>query len=219
MTLKLDSSKATFSKPWASEDGKHIGLLWVAQIGTTLPTDLTTALDPAFRGMGYISEDGLTEAAPFSEGDSVVDSGNTTVLTADPTFQKQWSGAFLQVADEDVLRTLWGDENVTVTNGMIKVEEKAISPTNLVCVIEERWNSIPGLPRGRHVRYVMPSVQFMLSDDTTHNATTAMTYAWTANCYPTVDQPACIQMIETVKTTDNTTRSAEVSSKSSKSSK
>lgn len=38
------------------------GNVWFAPAGTTLPTDATTALDGAFADLGYLNEDGLTEA-------------------------------------------------------------------------------------------------------------------------------------------------------------
>ena len=38
------------------------GDCYVAPVGTTAPTDLTTAWDPAWTALGVLSEDGLTEA-------------------------------------------------------------------------------------------------------------------------------------------------------------
>ena len=37
------------------------GGVWIAPLGTALPTDETTALNAAFKSAGYIGEDGLTE--------------------------------------------------------------------------------------------------------------------------------------------------------------
>ena len=61
MGAKQSSANVTFSKPGASANKS--GYIWVAPLGTTIPTDATTELDAAFVGLGYLSEDGLTEPA------------------------------------------------------------------------------------------------------------------------------------------------------------
>ena len=44
------------------------GAVSCAALGTTLPTDATTALDKAFASLGYCSDDGLTnENSPETE--------------------------------------------------------------------------------------------------------------------------------------------------------
>ena len=39
---------------------KTSGAVYVAPIGTALPTDATSSLAVAYKGLGYISEDGFT---------------------------------------------------------------------------------------------------------------------------------------------------------------
>ena len=49
-----DSTLVVAGKP------KVGGGIWTAPLGTTLPKDATTALDVAFKSLGYVSDDGLT---------------------------------------------------------------------------------------------------------------------------------------------------------------
>ena len=58
---------------------KVAGAVFVAPTGTTLPTDATTALGTAFKELGYVSEDGVTNNnSPESE--NVKAWGGDTVL-------------------------------------------------------------------------------------------------------------------------------------------
>ena len=42
------------------------GAVWVAPVGTSLPTDATSVINTAFKSLGYISEDGVTNAPSMS---------------------------------------------------------------------------------------------------------------------------------------------------------
>ena len=41
---------------------KVAGAIYRAPLGTTLPTDATTALDSGFKALGYVSNEGMTNA-------------------------------------------------------------------------------------------------------------------------------------------------------------
>lgn len=193
MGVKQSSANVTFSKPGASANKS--GYIWVAPLGTKVPTDATTELDEAFVGLGYLSEDGLTEPASFTAGDDIVAAGGDTVAQADPTFSKTWTGTCIEALNEDLLKVAYGSANVTVTaatssgDGTITVREKAGDLEHHVIVIDEM------LKGGRKRRNVMADATFLITGDISHVHTALVNFEFTINAYPTAAQPAQTQYI------------------------
>lgn len=192
MGLKQSSANVTFSKPGASANKS--GYIWVAPLGTAIPTDATTELDAAFVGLGYLSEDGLTEPASFEPGDDIVAAGGDTVAQADPTFSKTWTGTCIEALNEDLLKVAYGSANVTVTpasttDGTITVKEQAGDLEHHVIVIDEM------LKGGRKRRNVMADATFLITGDISHVHTALVNFEFTINAYPTATQPAQTQYI------------------------
>ncbi|MBR2591893.1 MAG: phage tail protein, partial [Oscillospiraceae bacterium] len=104
----MDSTKVTAAKP------KVGGAIFVAPIGTTLPTDATTALDVAFQELGYASEDGLTNNNT-PESDVIKAWGGDTVLTLMTSRDDTFSLTLIEALSVDVLKLIYGDTNVTGT--------------------------------------------------------------------------------------------------------
>lgn len=193
MGAKQSSANVTFSKPGAS--ASKSGYIWVAPMGTTIPTDATAELDTAFVGLGYLSEDGLTEPASFEPGDEIVAAGGDTVAQADPTFSKTWTGTCIEALNEDLLKVAYGSTNVTVkpasasANGSITVKEQAGNLEHHVIVIDEI------LKGGRRRRNVMADATFLITGDISHVHTALVNFDFTINAYPTATQPAQTQYI------------------------
>ena len=103
-----DAKKVTVSKP------KVGGAVYRAPLGTTPPTDSTTALDKAFKSLGYISEDGLTNSNS-PESDSIPAWGGDKVLYYQTAKDDTFGFMLIEAMNEDVLKTVYGDKNVTDT--------------------------------------------------------------------------------------------------------
>lgn len=92
--MALDSSKV---------DVAVTGTVSYAPVATAAPTDAVAALDPAYKDVGYISDDGVTET---------IDQSNTNITA--------WQGA-------TVVRTVVTESSITVTCTMIETNDNSVS--------------------------------------------------------------------------------------------
>ena len=111
------------------------GGIYFAPAGTTLPTNATTTLATAFKNLGYVSEDGVTNSLSKDVTEIKEWSGDTvdTVLTAQTdTFQF----TLIESLNTDTLKAVYGDANVTESSGAITVTVKAAEAPSGVWVID-----------------------------------------------------------------------------------
>lgn len=93
---------------------KVAGAVFRAPLGTTLPTDATTNLASAFVAMGYCSEDGVTNSNSPDSSD-IKAWGGDTVLNIQESKDDTFQFTLLEVLNPDVLKAVYGDDNVTGT--------------------------------------------------------------------------------------------------------
>ena len=150
------------------------GAIYRAPIGTTLPTDATTALDNAFVCLGYVSEDGLTnDNSPESE--DIKAWGGDIVYSAETEKTDTFQFTLIEATNVNVLKHVYGDDNVTQANGSITIRANSTPTAYRSYVIE----SI--LRDGTAKRVVIPSAKvtsvgdIVYKDDTLHGYDTTIT--------------------------------------------
>lgn len=88
------------------------GAVYWAPLNTTLPTDTTSALDTAFKSLGYISDAGVTnDNSPSSE--NVKAWGGDTVLSMQTDREDSFSFTLLEALNVEVLKVIYGADNVS----------------------------------------------------------------------------------------------------------
>lgn len=117
------------------------GAIWRAAKGTTAPTDATTALDAAFKALGYCSEDGLTNSNSPDTTD-IKAWGGDTVLNIQEEKTDTFQFTLIEVLNVEVLKAVYGSGNVTGTLATgITVEANAEEPEEGVWAIDMVMNS------------------------------------------------------------------------------
>lgn len=154
------------------------GGIWRAPYGSTLPTDATTALGAAFKCLGYISEDGVTNSNS-PETDSVKAWGGDEVLTLQTSKPDQFSYTMIEAVNVDVLKSVYGDDNVsgTLSTG-ITVRANSDQQEPAAYVIETI------LKGGVLKRIVIPNATLSELSEVTYKDDEAIGYNVTINAMP-----------------------------------
>lgn len=127
------------------------GAIYCAPVGTSLPTDATSSLDAAFKALGYVSEDGVTnDNSP--ESDNVKAWGGDTVLSLQTDRPDSFGFTLLEIMNENVLKVVYGDGNVlTDAQGDMTVKATAEELVGKSFIIDML------LKGGRAKRIVIPN--------------------------------------------------------------
>ena len=113
---------------------KKTGCLYYAPAGTALPADATTALTTAYTCVGYLSEDGVTNATDTDTTD-INEMGGIKVLSEISGYGETWQFNMIET-NEASLKLRFGTANVTGTADKLTVYHAIPSGESLVLVFE-----------------------------------------------------------------------------------
>lgn len=90
------------------------GGVYVAPLGTSLPTDAVTPLSSAFKSLGYCSDDGLTNPET-SETETHHAWGGDAVLTEETEHSDTFEFTLIEILNLEVLKFVYGSDAVSGT--------------------------------------------------------------------------------------------------------
>lgn len=155
------------------------GAIFVADIGATLPTNPTSDL-VGFTGLGYVSEDGLTNMNDMTIND-IHAWGGDLVLTTLEEKTDAFQFTLIEVLNRDVLKVIYGDENVGVTNNVIGVT------VNSEELPEKSWVFDMIMRENRLKRIVVPRARVTEIGDVVYTDNDAVGYEITITAMPDVN--------------------------------
>ena len=121
------------------------GVYW-GPLGTTLPTDASTALAAGFTPLGYISDAGITPSRDTSIDKPKAWGGDTVAaLQTDESLSYEWT--LIEAFSGDVRKFVHGEANVTVTppatgvGETLAILDKGGKPANCVLVFDMKYGA------------------------------------------------------------------------------
>lgn len=168
----METKNITVGKP------KTTGAVFVAPLGTALPTDASSTLAAAYVELGYVSEDGITnENTP--ENEDIKAWGGTVVYSSQTEKTDTFTFSLLETLKADVLKVVYGDSNVTEEGNNITINATTDELPERVYVIDML------LRNGSLKRIVIPDGKISELGEITYKDDELAGYELTITCLPT----------------------------------
>ena len=167
-----NASNVTSAKP------KVGGGIFSAPLGTALPTDATTALNSAFKNLGFVSDDGVTNSDERSS-DDIQAWGGSVVNSVQKEKKDTFKYTLIEALNIDVLKEVYGADNVTGTleTGItIKSNANELEPHSIVIDTVLKGNALK--------RIVLPNAKVTEVGEIKYGHADNVGYETTVTCYP-----------------------------------
>ena len=175
------------------------GAIFRAPLGTALPTTADATLNSAFKEMGYVSEDGVTNSNS-PESDTVKAWGGDVVLTLMEGREDTFQFTLIEAKNIEVLKAVFGNDNVSgsLSAGVvIQNTNDDLEDCSWVIDMILRDNTVK--------RVVIPDGKVSEVGDITYSDSDAIGYEITLSAMPDDDGVLHYEYIKTTSATTGTT--------------
>ncbi len=157
------------------------GAIFSAPVGTPLPTSTADTLNAAFKPLGYVAEDGLTNGTNLTVN-KIKAWGGDTVLVIQASKEDTFKYKLIEIKNVDVCKHVYGSDNVTGdldTGIVIKVNNDDVEEQSIVIDMILRDNTAK--------RIVIPQGKVSAVGDIVYSDGEAAGYDTTLDCTPDSD--------------------------------
>jgi hypothetical protein len=158
------------------------GGVLAAPLGTALPADTSTTPNAAFKGLGYVSEDGVKKSEN-RDSSEIKEWGGLTVKKSQTGFEATFQFQLLEYLNPDGAKAVYGDSAVTVTAASASHGAQMSVAVNGSAAPHKAWifDMFDGLAK---VRIAIPDGQITDVGDTSFDASDGAVRDVTITCYP-----------------------------------
>lgn len=152
-----------------------------AVLGTALPTNTSTALNAAFKILGYVSEDGVTKN-PARSTDKKKAWGGDIIKVTQSEYSETWTLTLCETLNADVLKAVHGDTSVTTTAATVSTGTLQAVVSNGDVLPNSSW--VFEIREGTtKIRHVLPKAQVIEVGEITYQDNEIIQYSLTLEAY------------------------------------